>query len=443
MTGIPMSHAKPKPAEVLGDVIDDMDGAAPDAMDVLTPRDIALSRYTQHHEWLEEILSSPFDTHRIIPSELGIGRKGELESLTRDFFNAPVYQKVVGKKLSDPEDVTADVMESDKPVVQDEPIARVGRLEGDKAEEFSTKASEAVAAINQEMEVMKKQHAERMARLSRATAFKEAEQKVRVATLELINGDAEDSSPTQGQEIDDLQKALEQKEGGSLVSIAVVECTDKGGQEESRKETVEAPQEPEDFDMTGTDTFDLDGAQFQTPPQPAVSNSAATEPIVAEKIASPPSNTQVDAGQSSVVQNGEMQTAQHQSETDDAPTPAEDFVMVSKDDASPADADEPANSTEPSDYPEPVDQDTAEDLPDFGDSQPDNFETNDFGGDSIDFGDLDTAGEELSGYAQETTKISGGTDDQSDDLGFNTTPPTTSMAPEDAAAPEEPDHPVE
>lgn len=438
VTGIPMSHAKPKP-EVSGEVLDEPEGTVPDALDVLTPRDIALSRYTQHHEWLEEILSSPFDTHRIIPSELGLGRKGELESLTRDFFDAPVYRELVGKKLPDPDNVTNDLVESGQPAVQDEPIARVGKLEGNKAESFHTRATETIAALNAEMETMKRRHEKRMTSLRRGTGFKEAEAKVRMATFELIDGEVEEISPTQEKEVEDLKTALEQKEGGSIVSIAVVECTDKGGQEEVQKKDMGGPQELEDFDMTGTDTFDLDGAQLQTPPEPTAPRNVVAEQPTSENNAMPPSAIRDEAEQSSTMQNGQMQKTQQHSETIDAPTGAEDYVMVSKADARPADAGEPARPTDLSDYPEPIDQNTAEDLPGFDHSQQDSFEPNDFGGDSIDFGDMDTAGDELSGYAQEIANMNAGSGDQND-IGLDS-PAPTGIVPENAGAAEQSHHP--
>ena len=435
-TGIPMSHAKPKPAEVPDEVIEEAESTGADALDFLTPRDIALSRYTQHHEWLEEILSSPFDTHRIIPSELGLGRKGELESLTKDFFDAPVYQKTMGKKLQDPDRVTTEIVESNERVIRDEPIARVGRLEGNRAKDFSAKAADTLVAMNLEMEAMKKQHAKRMAKMNRGFAYKEAEQKLRSATLELINGEVKEVSSVRVKEVEDLQTALEQEEGMSIVPVAIVECTDKGGQEEVQERAIEEPQEPQDFDMTGTDTFDLDGAQLHTPSEPTIPTTVAAEHSTAKSM--PASDVQDEPERSPPVQNEQVQTTQQDSETvDAAAASAEDYVMVSKDDASGEDADEPTDPTNPSGYAEPTNDNTTGDPPDFGDAQQDSFEPNGSGEDSIDFGDMDTAGDELSGYAQEIANMSARAGDQSE-LGLDS-PPTTSIIPEDGARAEQSD----
>ena len=66
-----------------------------DILDFMTPRDISRMRYEQHHEWMEEILESPYNIFQIVPGDLGLGRKGELEHLTKDFFDAPLMDDVV------------------------------------------------------------------------------------------------------------------------------------------------------------------------------------------------------------------------------------------------------------------------------------------------------------------------------------------------------------
>ena len=438
MTSIPMGPRMapgPTQAELPEEVAEENESTGADLMDILTPRDIALQRYKKHHEWLEEILSSPYDTHRIVPPVLGLGRKGELESLTKDFFDAPTKEEE-GISLPDPGDITREMADSYRPAVNEVPIARVGKLEGNKAEDFTKRAADRMAAINAEMETLKKQHAKRMAKLSKGFAYKDAEQKVRIATLELINGEAEATAPARAKEIGELQTALEQKEGTSIESVAIVECTEKGGQEEAQQKPVEESQEPEDFDMTGTDTFDLDGAQLQTPSEPAAQSDVVRDQSIDRNDPMPASDMQAEAEPPSILESGEMQTTQQQPETVDVAV--EDYVMVSKEDLSAPESNEPADPTEPTGYSEPLDQnDAGGELPDFGDTQQETFESNDFGGDSIDFGDMDTAGDELSGYAQEIANMGGGAGDQSD-LGLNSPPPASSL-PDATTPPEQPD----
>ena len=47
------------------------------------PREIAAQRYTQHHEWMEEVVGSAYPINRIKPVDLGLGLAGELEAITR------------------------------------------------------------------------------------------------------------------------------------------------------------------------------------------------------------------------------------------------------------------------------------------------------------------------------------------------------------------------
>src|SRR2546423_5846570 len=87
-----MAHVRGRSANLLaGDVTieEEEDVSRGDMLDFMTPRDISKLRYEQHHEWMEEIMNSPFATKQIIPTDLGLGRKGELESLTSGFFEAP------------------------------------------------------------------------------------------------------------------------------------------------------------------------------------------------------------------------------------------------------------------------------------------------------------------------------------------------------------------
>ena len=99
-----------------------------------------MSRYKQNHEWMEEILSSPYSINQIIPADLGLGVRGELAGLTEGFFDAPI----------DP----------DKDVAK---YNYVGRLDPGKADEFRNRATERIAEVNKEIEKMKTRHAKRLA----------------------------------------------------------------------------------------------------------------------------------------------------------------------------------------------------------------------------------------------------------------------------------------
>lgn len=81
----PPMQAMP-PMEAVYD--DDEDNSRGDMFDQVTPRELALSRYQQNHEWMEEILSSAYRIDQISPPDLGLGFKGELASLTEGIFPA-------------------------------------------------------------------------------------------------------------------------------------------------------------------------------------------------------------------------------------------------------------------------------------------------------------------------------------------------------------------
>ena len=146
-----------------------------DLMDLLTPQDISGMRYMQHHEWLEEVFSSPYTTGQIVPVALGLGRKGELESLTRGFFEAPT-----GISPRPKEKLYIGAPASGMRKREEETIPeRVGKMEPGKAEEFTKLASQRFQELNAEMEKMRRQHAKRMTKLKEGAIIMSAEKKLR------------------------------------------------------------------------------------------------------------------------------------------------------------------------------------------------------------------------------------------------------------------------
>lgn len=383
-----------------------------DYMDFLTPRDISLHRYTQHHEWLEEILNSPYDTSQIIPGQLGFGRKGELESLTKDFFDAPT--EATPKK-------TYPKSKGESPV-EDSATPRVGRLENGKAEDFTKRATDKIAEINAEMEKLKRQHAKRMAKLNKGRAFKEAEQNLRVLTLEMINGEATKGDAMQQNQVDELARGLEAQVGKSIKSVKDVECIDKGGLEE-KSQAKDA--KDQDYDMV--DTFgNLDGVTASATTYPQSSSPGLPTPM--ESAGNTSNAVYNDAPIAETMNQGVvMDEVQSTSEPKD-PT-AEDWVMVNKESNSTAGGEElpeiesfgddvamPTSTGRPS----PNDNVTGNSVPIFeqgagGEDTAAGFDANDFG-EGIDFGDLDTAGEEMSGYTPGMENA--GLDDRGDEGAF-------------------------
>ena len=412
-----------KPAEMTEEALEDGEGVGPDLLDFLTPRDIALDRYVRHHEWLEEIISSPYDTHRIVPPVLGMGRAGELQSLTADFFDTPEYEEEVGRILPDPDFVDRKKVYSDQPVVEEVPIPRVGRLEGTKAEDFTKRATERVAEVNAEMEALKLKHAKEMERFKETLVFAEAAEKVRFTGLDFIKGEEVESTAEREKEIEELQISLAETRGKKIRFVPIVECTEKGGQEEMRQptpmEVLPQPKEPQDSEMTGTDTPDLDGARLATPPEPTKQPDAIpkAQSVSAEQPPAPEVQAETSPKVSQTVQGGESQPSVQQPEKLEAA--AEDYVMVSREDVPPPEAQELAKPVASPKQPDVFDQgNSGLDSLDFGDSHQDDFAPVDFGDDGLDFGDMNTAGDELSSYAQDIANMGGAASEHSN-TGFD------------------------
>ena len=387
--------AIPAPVVAQDTTYDEEEGTSGgDYMDFLTPRDISLHRYTQHHEWLEEILNSPYDTSQIIPGQLGLGRKGELESLTRDFFDAPVG--------ATPKE-TFPIAKGDSPVEASATL-RVGRLEAGKAQDFTKRATERIAEINAEMGKLKHQHARRMAKLNRGRAFKEAEQNLRVSTLEMINGEVNKGDAVQQQRVDELAKSLEAQVGKSIAVIKDVECIDKGGLEEKSQ-----PKDHRDQDYEMIDTFgNLDGTTDTASTYPE-----SRSPVLATSMESADNTSTAINDRAAIAETldqGNLNMDEVQSASEPRDATGEDWVMVDKENKPTTEGKEMPEieglgdnvaTVTSTGQPNPNDSVTDDSIPVFeqgtGEVVTEDFDANDFG-DGIDFGDLDTGGEELSGY---------------------------------------------
>ncbi|EPS32040.1 hypothetical protein PDE_06999 [Penicillium oxalicum 114-2] len=254
--------------------LEDEDVSSGDAMDFLTPREISKMRYVQHHEWMEEIFGSHYAISQITPVSLGLGRKGELESLTTGFFDAPAGGE--GQEGQAP-DAT--------------------KLEPAKAEEFADRVAKKVADMTAEIEKLKKQHARRMERFNRSSLFKDAEIRLRAAAADpsvtgsevwrlegriiIPNEDGETPQLDYVEEkakfkVDDVVRDVEQTWKKQIVPMPKVSCVEKGGLLE--KIEPEQKMEPESFandmavDQTGSHPTDQFG------PSTAASNTVPPVP---------------------------------------------------------------------------------------------------------------------------------------------------------------------
>ncbi|KAG0650886.1 swi snf and rsc complexes subunit ssr4 [Hyphodiscus hymeniophilus] len=212
-------------AHAVLDIDDEEDTSRGDLFDHMTPREISLSRYKQNHEWMEEILSSPYAINQIIPADLGLGVRGELASLTEGFFDAPL----------DPE---KDVAKH----------SYVGSLDPEKADAFRKRATERIAETNNEIEKMKVKHAKRMAKFQRGSLITQAEKELRTAITnpsdmgsdywrlegridEDENGDK--IIPRIPSKVDDILAQVEASLGRHAVAVQGLRRIQDGGYEEA------------------------------------------------------------------------------------------------------------------------------------------------------------------------------------------------------------------
>ncbi|CAJ0546178.1 Ff.00g096510.m01.CDS01 [Fusarium sp. VM40] len=139
---------------------DEEDVSRGDMFDHLTPREISLSRYQQNHEWMEEILSSPYRISQITPADLNLGFKGELASLTEGIFPA--------------QGVEAFSSPPEKPYI--------GRLDPEKAEEFRKRVQNHVESTKTEIEKMQAEHAKALAKFKENSILNIKEKELRNVT---------------------------------------------------------------------------------------------------------------------------------------------------------------------------------------------------------------------------------------------------------------------
>lgn len=411
---------------------DDEDVARGDMFDNLTPREVSLARYQQNHEWMEEILSSPYRIYQITPTDLGLGLKGSLASLTEGIFSAQG---------------TDVATEPEKPYV--------GRLDPGLAKEFRNRVEEHIRKETENMEAMKAAHEKELAEFKKASQLRILEKEVR----RVDDAGSELWKPHDGADIhnESFKKTVEQivqeietSTGRKIESKPVVKCVQPGGYQapapEPEPEPVVPAQPPQlsrqpsqnsavlagggllpesDVDMEGTAAGLLDqmhtglsntstpvnnfptpqphlsagqsnagtpgqaNVQSPAPPQPA---PGAPQHQEAPRLQGAPQIPNEDVSMSG------MDGANEQHDTaPDQGTGSGDWVVVPKDAASgaanPAPA-APAEAAKPAAAPAVPKPPSAATTPAVTEGGSVTFDQNDFSS----LGDLDTAGDALAGY---------------------------------------------
>ena len=261
--------------------LEDEDVSAGDMMDLLTPRGVSKMRYQQHHEWMEEIFASPYAISQITPVSLGLGRKGELESLTSGFFDAPVGPSPNGESKDDTDS------------------AQVAKVEPAKAEEFADRVAKKISDMTAEIEKMKKCHAQRMERFNRTSLFKDAELRLRdAATNPAETGSeiwrlegrveipTEDGTPPvesveQGKpkhKVDDIIREVESAYQKQITPEPKISCVQKGGLLEKIEPEHKADSTMGDMVMDTDNLLDQFANNQQPDTTAAPGQSGATQP---------------------------------------------------------------------------------------------------------------------------------------------------------------------
>lgn len=222
-------------APVDGAYDDDEDYSRGDMFDHLTPREISLHRYRQNHEWMEEILSSPYRMGQISFANLGLGLKGELAGLTDGIFDAQGVDA-----LSHPPSKSESAP-----------------LDPDQANEFRKRVNDRIQSTNAEIEKMKAEHEKKLARFKKNSLLTTAEKDLRTAVDDVTPGllnlesrpeENEDGTPRwtaqHTKKVDDIVSQVEAQLGRRAEVIYDLKRIQDGGYQEPAPEPVRAPPVP-------------------------------------------------------------------------------------------------------------------------------------------------------------------------------------------------------
>jgi hypothetical protein len=439
-------HPPATGAAVPVEVDDEEDTSRGDLFDHMTPREVSTTRYKQNHEWMEEIMSSPYTIGQIIPVDLGLGLRGELGGLTDGIFKTAIA----------PTDFSTD--------------GYVGRLDAGKADEFRKRAAEHIANTNAEMEKMKAKHAKKLAKFKKGILIVEAEKSLRTAThdphdvgpeywrLEGRVDDSEDGDESNAvakvpEKVDDIVAQVEASLGRHTAVVQELRRIQDGGLEERVPSPIPSLHESRngsqnsgvligdtDIDMgsaaglldqyhTGFSSNSTPGNSFPTP-QPHLQAQSSNGGGTPAHIPSPQPTTQTE-GTAAPVSADTVPVSTSTEDVEMGGTPVEgqgtgDWVVVPEGGVSPP----PAPVLEPAAIATTISspKEAASTVtPSAATAAPVSVQENetiadadlDLGLDANDFGsleDLDTAGDALASYGGADTDDHGGDLDLGEDL---------------------------
>ncbi|KAL6710581.1 hypothetical protein ACN47E_008629 [Coniothyrium glycines] len=209
---------QPIPGIVVPDTsLEEEENATQDAFDFLTPREISLSRYKQHHEWMEEIFSSPYAVGKIAPIDLGLGLMGELAPLTAGILDVSGAETPDGAK-------------------DNYKIKNYYKLDAEQLKDFEKRVTDYSVKEQAEMDKMKVEHARKMAQLKRTRTYIKAERRLRDLSRSTENEDAH-PNPVEAV-VQDLEKSL----GVTFDAKKAIVCVERGGFIEAQQPSPPKPQ---------------------------------------------------------------------------------------------------------------------------------------------------------------------------------------------------------
>ena len=171
------------------EMIDEETPAIGDFLDLLSPREISATRYSQHHEWMEEVVATPYAINQILPDNPNFKLSGDLAELTKDLFDT-----------SNP----------------NEPLD----IKQDQVEELERRVAAFQQKGHEEIDTMKARHYQKMEELKTEKLFVDLERR-------LANIPHDD--PNAGDEVQRLVNEAEQVTGSKLMSREEVVQIRKGG----------------------------------------------------------------------------------------------------------------------------------------------------------------------------------------------------------------------
>ncbi|KAI1841743.1 hypothetical protein JX265_006270 [Neoarthrinium moseri] len=414
---------------------DDEDYSRGDLFDHLTPREISLHRYQQNHEWMEEILSSPYRMGQIGFASLGLGLKGELAKVTDGIFEAQGIDAINAPSKGGE-----------------------SHLDEEQAAEFKKRVNQRIDSTNDEIAKMKAEHEKKMAQFKKNSLLSTAEKDLRTAvddvtpgllSLEKPSEESEDGAARwtakHGKKVDDIVSLVQAQLGRQAEAIQDLRRIQDGGYQEPAPEPTPQPSAPlnpgagasqggsimgdhEDIDMGGTAAGLLDqmhtgmsststpGNNFPTPQAqssavPSTSGTPANlngpsphPPPPAPQAAPPKQEEDVDMTGTEAEPSG---TAPDQG------TGSGDWVVVPKDGVTPDPSSTSANPTTSADQaaaaaaatPKPPSQPASKQPSATGTPAAGSigFDANDF--DSLD--NLDSAGDALASFSDTPADLGG------------------------------------